>query len=166
MRNDADKGREKVEMKIRELKDKDKEHWIKLAELADNRNKDWAEQKFNSYVSSKKKKKLLVAEENGKLIGFTGLKGEDIEENVSATLNKDYALITWIAFIPECRNKGFGSILLKTCEKHAKKWNKKGIWLGCRSQVIPFYEKNGYKRQGNFINENGKEENLMVKELG
>ncbi len=104
-------------------------------------------------------------EKKNLIIGFSGVKGEDLEENVSETLNKDYALITWIALIPEYRKKGFGSKILKECEKYALRWKKKGIWLGCKDEVISFYEKNGYKPKGIFINEKGKAENLMVKEL-
>ena len=155
----------KKKIKIREIAISDKKEWIKLAELSDNRNKEWAEQKFDNYLESKKKKRLLVAEENGKLIGFSGIKGEDLEENVSEILNKDYALVTGIAFIPEYRKKNLGSKMLKECEKYALKWEKKGIWLGCKDNVIPFYEKKGYKSKGTFINEKGKKENLMVKEL-
>lgn len=152
-------------MKIREVKIGDRVNWIKLVKLADNRNEEWAKEKFNSFLASKKMKRLLVIEEKKKLIGFVGIKGEDLEENVSENLNKNYALINWIALIPEYRKKGFGSKILKECEKYSLKWKKKGIWLGCRDEVIPFYEKNKYKKQGTFINDKGKTENLMVKEL-
>ncbi|MBS3082066.1 GNAT family N-acetyltransferase [Candidatus Pacearchaeota archaeon] len=150
-------------MKIRELELNDKPNWIRLVKLADNRDYLWAKQKFDSYVLSKKKKRLVIVEENDNLIGFAGIKGEDIEENVKSELIKEYLLITWIAFIPEFRNKGLGSKLLTVCEKYAKKWKKKGIWLGCRDEVIPFYEKNKYKKIGMFINNGEKEENLIVK---
>lgn len=155
----------KLGMKIREIKKEDRRKWIKLVQLADNRNKEWAEQKFDSYLDSKKKKRLLIMEENDKLIGFVGIKGEDVEENVSEVLNKEYALITWIALIPEYRKKGLGSEILKECEKYARKWGKKGIWLGCREKIIPFYEKKGYHREGTFINDHGREEYLMLKEM-
>jgi len=156
---------EEERMKIRELKENDKENWIKLAKEADNRDKEWAEKRIKSYTSKKKKKILFVLEENNKLVGFVGLKGEDIEENVPAIFNKDYALVTWIALIPRFRQRGMGSKLLRHCEEYIKKWKKKGIWLGCRDKVISFYIKHGYKKYGTFINENGKEENLVVKEL-
>lgn len=152
-------------MKIRPLKLKDKENWIKLAKDADNRNSEWAIQKFKSYVATKKRKKIIVYENNNKLIGFIGLKGEDIKENVPKTFNEDYVLITWIAVLPDFRKLGLGSKLLAKCERYARKLGKRGIWLGCRDKVIPFYQKNGYKQKGTFINEKGKEENLMVKEL-
>lgn len=152
-------------MKIRELKEKDKEEWMRLVKRSDNRNRVWEEKKIKSYTSKKKKKVLFVLEENNKLVGFVGLKGEDIEENVPAIFNKDYALITWIALIPNFRQRGMGSKLLRHCEKYIKKWKKKGIWLGCRDKVISFYIKSGYKKYGTFINEKGNEENLMVKEL-
>ncbi|MBS3144068.1 GNAT family N-acetyltransferase [Candidatus Woesearchaeota archaeon] len=153
-------------MKIREIKKEDRQKWIKLVQLTDNRNKEWAEQKLDSYLDSKKKKRLLIVEENGKLIGFVGIKGEDVEENVSEILNKEYVLITWIALIPKYRKKGLGSQILKECEKYARKWEKKGIWLGCKEKVIHFYEKNGYHKEGTFINDDGREEYLMLREIG
>lgn len=108
---------------------------------------------------------MIILENNDELIGFVGIKGEDIEEKVPITFNNDYALITWIAILPNYRKDGLGSKLLEECEKYAKKWKKKGIWTGCRDKVISFYVKNGYRKSGTFINENGIEENLMVKEL-
>jgi len=152
-------------MKIRELGSNEKLAWINLVKEGDRRGRIWAEQKFDSYILSKKKKRLLVVVENMKLIGFAGIKGEDLEENVSKELNEKYLLINWIAFVPEFRNKGLGSKLLSECEKYALEWDKKGIWLGCKNGVIPFYKKNGYKMSGNFINDKGKEENLMIKEI-
>jgi len=152
-------------MIIRKINKQDKEKWIKLVKEADRRDKTWAEQKFNSYVQSKKKRRLLVVEEKAKLIGFAGIKGEDIEEKVSKELTEESILITWIAFVPEFRNKGLGSKLLAECEKYALKWSKKVVWLGCRDEVIPFYEKNLYRKAGRFVNEKGKEENLMVKKF-
>ena len=34
----------KIQMKIREIKKEDRQKWIKLVQLTDNRNKEWAEQ--------------------------------------------------------------------------------------------------------------------------
>jgi ribosomal protein S18 acetylase RimI-like enzyme len=152
-------------MKIRELKRKEIKPWIELVQLADNRDEEWAKQRFDSFVSSRKKKKLLVVEEKSNLIGFVGIKGEGLEENVKPELNKEYMEINWIAIVPKFRNKGFGSKLLIECEKYARKWKKKGIWLGCRDEIIPFYKKYGYKEEGTFINYKNKPENLMVKKF-
>jgi GNAT superfamily N-acetyltransferase len=152
-------------MKIREASISDKEKFIELAAKADKRDSVWAEQKFDSFVLTKKKRKLIFAEDNGKLIGFAAIKGEELGENVSEELNMVYLLLNWIAVLPEYRSKKIGSKLLLKCEKYVKKWNKKGIWTGCRTKVIPFYERNGYKHEGTFINNNGKEENLMRKKM-
>jgi len=150
-------------MEIIILKEKDKKDWITLASIADNRSQEWAEQKLSSYTDTKKKKVILVCKSGEKFLGFAGLKAEDINENVEKVLNEEYIILTWIALIPEAREKGLGSKLLLECEKYCKKWAKKGIWLGCRDKVIPFYEKNGYKKAGTFLNDRGKQENLMLK---
>lgn len=152
-------------MKIRELELKDKDKWIKLVYLADNRDRSWAEEKFETYVGSRKKKRIVVSEENGELIGFVGIKGENIKENVSLELNNDYCVVNWIAVLPDFRKAGIGSKLLNECEKYARKWGKKGIWLGCQVKTMPFYERNGYKLDGEFVNIKGKKENLMEKRL-
>lgn len=152
-------------MKIRELKPNDLEKWINLVERADNRNKEWALRKFESFVLNKCSKKLLVVQERNKLVGFAGIKAEAKEKGIPKEINQNFMFLTWIAFLPEFRARGYGSKLLKKAEKYAFKWNKKGIFLGCRDEVIPFYERNGYKKQGNFINEQGKIENLMILRL-
>lgn len=152
-------------MIIRELKSEDIDKWIELANDADNRNEKWARDKFDRYLNSQNKKRLLIVEEKGRLIGFAGVKAENLGENVSPELNEKYLVITWIAFIPEFRNKGLGSKLLNVCKKYAKKWKMKGIWTGCRDKVMPFYEKNGFKKKGTFVNEHNKKENLMVMEI-
>ena len=38
-------------MKIRELKIEDKLNWINLVKSADNRDKEWAKQKFDSFLA-------------------------------------------------------------------------------------------------------------------
>lgn len=150
-------------MKIRILEERDEEDFVKLVKLADNRTSKWAKEKFKRYVGTKKKKLFLIIEEGGKLVGYAGLKGEDIDENVLSELNEEYALLTWIALLPEYRAKGLGSKLLRGCAKYSKKWKKKGLWTGCRDKVIPFYEKNGFSKKGKFVADSGNEENLMIK---
>ena len=108
---------------------------------------------------------MIFVQNKSVLIGFAAIKGEELGENVSSELNEDYLLLVWIAVLPEYRNKKIGSQLLKECEKYVKKCKKKGIWTGCRTKVIPFYERNGYKHEGTFVNEKGNEENLMRKEM-
>lgn len=153
-------------MNIRKLRPEEKEPFVELVKDADNRNRQWAEAKFESYVYTRKKKCILVCEDGGKFIGFAGVKGEDIEENVSEEFNTEFALLTWVAVLPSYRKKGFGSLLVRECEKCSQSWGKRGVWLGCRDDALGFYEKNGYKQEGKFINEKGNEENLMVKKLG
>jgi ribosomal protein S18 acetylase RimI-like enzyme len=150
-------------MKIRELNKKDRKQWIPFVKEANDRDKKWAIQKFNRYINTKKKKRMFVIENKGKLIGFMGIKGEDNEEKVSDELNQNYLLICWIAIHPDHRGRGIGSNLLKHSEKHLKRWKKKGIFLGCSNKRIPFYERNGYTKEGTFLNGWGGRENLMIK---
>lgn len=151
-------------MRIREVKPEDREKWIEIVDKADGKNEKWAVQKFESYVFSKKKKKLLIVEDKGNVIGFSGVKGEDIEENVEPRLNNEYMVVNWIAVLPEYRNKGIGSKILSKCWSYVKKWKKKGMWLGCRDSVVSFYEKNGFRKEGTYVNDKGRKENVMVRE--
>ncbi|MDP3027514.1 MAG: GNAT family N-acetyltransferase, partial [Nanoarchaeota archaeon] len=64
---------------------------------------------------------------------------------------KEYASVCWIAVLQEFRMKKIGSRLLKEAERYAKKFGKKGVWLGCREGVIVFYKKNGYKNNGDYL---------------
>ena len=152
-------------MKIRKIKEGDRKAFIEMVRSADNRDKKWAEQKFDNFILSKKKKSMLVAVNNNELIGFAGIKGEDIDEVVPSELNKNYAKINWIAVLPKYRDDKIGSKLLKESENYAKKWKKRGIWLGCKDDVLEFYEKNNYHKRGTYMNDDGNEENIMLKEL-
>ncbi|PIN88468.1 hypothetical protein COU61_04810 [Candidatus Pacearchaeota archaeon CG10_big_fil_rev_8_21_14_0_10_35_13] len=149
-------------MKIRELIKEDRAEWIELVRKADNRDKEWADEKFSRYVGSKKMKKMFVMEDKGKLVGFMAIKGEDNEENVREELNDDFILVCWIALLPEYRGRGIGSKLLKHAVRYLKKWDKKGIFLGCSDNRTNFYVRNGYSHEGKFLNGWGDKENLMI----
>ncbi len=139
-------------MKIRKANTGDINQLIELMQRADNRTREWAEEKARRFVLKNKSKFILVAEENGKLIGFVGLKEyEDNPAREFADLTK-FAWIIWIAVLPEYRNKKIGSELLKSAEKYVNEYNKKG--LICREKVINFYMKNGYNLVGDYIYNN------------
>jgi ribosomal-protein-alanine N-acetyltransferase len=139
-------------MKIRKIVKKDFDKFVELMVEADNRPKDWAKEKTAEFIG-KKNKLILVAEEKGKLIGYVGLKERDEDERIKKVDFDKYASVTWIAVLPEFRGKSIGSKLLKSCEKYAKKWGKKGIWLDCRKEVLKFYKRNEYKVVSSFIKE-------------
>lgn len=138
-------------MKIRKAKKEDISQLIELMQNADNRTREWAEERIRRYIENKNKM-ILIAEEDGNLIGFAGLKKyEDNSARDFTDLDK-FAWITWIAVLPSYRNKKVGSELLKSAKKYANDYNKTGLILDCREKVIDFYKKNGFNIVGNYIN--------------
>ncbi|HPD81781.1 MAG TPA: GNAT family N-acetyltransferase [Candidatus Pacearchaeota archaeon] len=138
-------------MKIVKAKEEDIQNLIELMIDADNRNKEWAEDRANKFVLNKNQDKLiLLARENNKLIGYLGIK--KYEDNPAKKFTKldNYAWITWIAILPKYRGKGIGSILLNSADKYIKKFDKKGVLLDCKEKLISFYNKNGYIMLGKY----------------
>lgn len=138
-------------IKITKAKEKDIQNLIELMIEADDRDKEWSENRAKKFIISKDNDKLiLIAKDNDKLIGYVGIKkDEDNPAREFVNLN-DYAWITWIAILPEYRSKGIGSILLDSVNKYVKKFKKIGILLDCREKLIPFYTKNGYSIAGKY----------------
>ena|SRR3989344_3080166 len=153
-----------MNIKIRKANSLDIGKLVQLMQKADNRGLQWAEERAKRYVLKNKDKMILVAEDNENLIGFVGLK--KYEDNPAKEFEDltQFAWITWIAVLPEYRNKKIGSELLKSAEKYVVDYNKKGLILDCRQKVITFYTKNGYNLTGNYIDEKIPRY-VMVKEL-
>lgn len=142
---------EDVEMKIRKAEILDRDRLIELMQRADNRTQEWAEEKVRGFVLKGRNKRILVAEDDGNLVGFIGLKEyEDNPARQFVDLTK-FAWITWIAVLPEHRNKRIGSDLLRFAELSIDDYNKEGLILDCRQKITPFYIKNGYKFAGEYF---------------
>jgi len=140
-------------MKIRKTVVEDKEKLIHLMIKADNRSKEWAEERINSYAN-KNGKLILVAEKDSDLIGFIGIKKyEDNEARKFADLD-NFIWVTWLAVLPEYRKKKIGSKLLKAVDEYVNIFNKLGIILDCREKVLDFYTKAGYKIVGEYEDKN------------
>jgi len=107
----------------------------------------------------------LVAEENKELIGFVGIKKVEEKNKASKFINLNKcATLTWIAILAKNRKRGIGSKLLMACNKYAKNFNKRFIWLDCRKKILTFYLKNSYQIAGNYIHKH-KNRYVLVKEL-
>jgi len=140
-------------MKIRKATKKDWKEFQILAKKSDRYPTYWSKQRFPNFINNKEQL-ILLAEEKKKLIGFVGLQKNYNDKRVSKKINtNNLTYIAWIAILPELRRLNIGSKLLKECEKITKKWNKEGIWLTCKKDVINFYKKNNYRLKGFFIKE-------------
>lgn len=140
-------------MIIRKAQEEDVGNLIELMQLADKRERTWAEKKANGFVMrANGSKSILVAEDEqaGRLAGYIGLK--EYEDNQARQfVNLDnLAWITWIAVLFEYRHQDIGSKLLSSADNFAKRHGKSGVVLDCRGRVIPFYVKNGYKVVGQY----------------
>jgi ribosomal protein S18 acetylase RimI-like enzyme len=142
-------------MKIRKIKKSDFENVVNLFIEADERSREWAENKARD---------LLLAEEDEALIGFVCIKKDaEIPENMKKKGEK-FSHLAWIAVSKKHRYKGVGSKLLKASERYAKKFLSNSIELGCAKTKIPFYEKNGYEIRGHYIKKKLREY-VMIKKL-
>jgi len=139
-------------MEFRKAISGDSEELIKLIQLADDRTKEIATAKVNKFVDNKTGFFILAIEKQ-KIIGYLLFLIETDDENAEKFLNpKEYSAICWIAVHPEYRALHVGSKLLKEAEKYTKGYNKKGLCLDCREDVVEFYKKNNYVLIGNYSN--------------
>jgi predicted GNAT family N-acyltransferase len=68
------------------------------------------------------------------------------------------------AVLPEFRNRGLGGIILKEVLNDVVPLNKT-IYLHSQLRAVPFYERNGFVREGEVFYEAGLGHYLMVKRL-
>ena len=78
---------------------------------------------------------MIVAEENGEPIGFSGVAPED-----SNTLLLDYLFV-----VPEAQGKGVGNLLLTRAEDHAHAKGLSRLYLESDAFAAPFYERRGFR---------------------
>lgn len=151
-------------MKIKKATNKDIPALIKLMISANKVSEEKAKDRCLRYISKDKNKLILVLHDDNKIIGYVGLKKDDLDKRVKKIDLAKYCHITWIGVNKESRHLGIGSRLLNASEKIAKVWKKEGIWLGCRKRLIPFYKANDYKIIEKF-KENNRLRYIMIKSL-
>ncbi|MFP9126489.1 GNAT family N-acetyltransferase [Niallia sp. BSM11] len=99
---------------------------------------------------------FLVAEKEGKIIGYingpiipypyiTDDLFESIQQNPSAG---GFQSILGLAVAKEARYKGVSLLLMNKLKELVIKNNRLGITLTCKEELIPFYEKLGFKNHG------------------
>lgn len=138
-------------MNIRETVESDISKLIDLMILADNRSSDWASARVRKYCRDTDKT-ILIAVEKDIFIGYAGIMefNNETEETQKILGNQQLTNLTWIAVHPTYRGKKIGSKLLQEAIKWSLRKGKEGVWLDCREKVIPFYEKNGFRVQGQY----------------
>jgi ribosomal protein S18 acetylase RimI-like enzyme len=155
----------KEKINIRILLPVQKERLIEAIIRADDRSEQEAKEKVEGFLG-KKNKMFLVAFLRKKIVGYVSLKKEDRDVCAERFVNtKNLSHVSWIAVLPEFRNTGIGTKLLKIAEKNAKTFGKSGIWLDCRKNILPFYIHNGYSVSGSYIDEQRKRSFVMFKKF-
>lgn len=113
--------------------------------INDFRKTDFTEFSFKNFIENEKNINIYVLEENNNLLAAGTLLFErKFIHNMSI-----YGHIEDIIVKKEHQKKGYGKILIKNLieECHANKCYK--ILLDCSNELIPFYEKCGFKLNSN-----------------
>lgn len=109
------------------------------------------------------KENFIIAEDNGKIIGFINGCTTDLPElpdelyhNVQ--LHKkhgDYQTIFGLDVLPDYRRNGVAAQLMNYIIELSKERGKKGMVLTCKNHLIHYYEKFAFKHQGVSASEHG-----------
>lgn len=99
---------------------------------------------------------FLVAEEKGKVIGHIFgpafdqryIEDELYFKNHPNQKDDRYQMVLSLAVVPEYRKHGVATNLIEELAKVAKKQNRQAISLICLPKLIKFYEKRGFKNEG------------------
>lgn len=99
---------------------------------------------------------FFVVESDGKILGFINgavTDGQIIPDEMysNVELHKPdgaYQTVFGINTLPEYRNMGIGSAMIKKMIEHAKKCGRKGIILTCKKENLHFYTSLGFVSQG------------------
>ncbi|MDD4353903.1 MAG: GNAT family N-acetyltransferase [Candidatus Nanoarchaeia archaeon] len=107
---------------------------------------------FEEYKKQLNKSTTFIAKEEGKIVGFLMCRMKKSNETtIMYKLKKGetYANIDSIYIAPKYRNKGIGAALVNSCKEELKKHGKYKIIVLADStnpsELINFYEKNGFK---------------------
>lgn len=99
---------------------------------------------------------FLVAEEKGKVIGHIFgpafdqryIEDELYFKNHPNQKDDRYQMVLSLAVVPEYCKHGVATNLIEELAKVAKKQNRQAISLICLPKLIKFYEKRGFKNEG------------------
>ncbi len=80
----------------------------------------------------------------GKLIGVASIYNQSLEGEGSPDVWRIRGMVT----LEEMRGRGCGGRLLEACFDHAQSHNGDEIWCNARTTVMGFYERFGFRKQG------------------
>ncbi len=99
---------------------------------------------------------FYVAHINGEMIGFINgfvsnertISDEMFEDASLHNEEGKYQMIFGLDVLAEHRRKGIANKLMQAVIDSAKEEGRKGVVLTCKDELIPFYEKMGFKNRG------------------
>ena len=120
--------------------------YIQFKELInDFRKTNFSEFSFKNYIEAEKNISIYVLEENNKLLAAgTILFERKFIHNISL-----YGHIEDIIVKKEHQKKGYGKLLINKLIDVCKTNNCYKILLDCSNELVPFYEKCGFKLNSN-----------------
>lgn len=98
---------------------------------------------------------LLVSCVNGFVSSSDILTDEMFENAAMHDENGAWQMIFGVLTHPEHRNKGYATRLLARAIEDAKKEQRRGVILTCKSALIPFYARLGFQDEGVSVSEHG-----------
>jgi len=93
----------------------------------------WQEPHKGRYIEALAKSETYVIFENDALVGYARTLNDYMIWVIDLLVNKD------------CRGKGYGKLLM---EHVCKQYPEKGVYVLGADDVLPYYEKLGYKAEG------------------
>lgn len=87
----------------------------------------------------------------GAFIGDTVIGCASLVRNAHARFSPEFTQIAQLrgmAVLPEHRDGGIGGLLLRAVETKATEDGLEVLWFNARIKAVPFYEKNGYIKEG------------------
>lgn len=100
--------------------------------------------------------KFWIAEYKGKGVGFINgcvtnshvIFDELYTNSLLHIEDGDYQAVFGLDVIPNYQGKGIAKLLMNTLIEETKSAGKKGVILTCKENLIPFYEKFGFRNKG------------------
>lgn len=97
-----------------------------------------------------------LLEDDGRLVSMVNgmvTNNEELEDEMytNAELHDEdgkWQMMFGVETLPECRNQGYASLLMKEAVKDCLEDSRKGIILTCKEEHIPFYEHLGFRNMG------------------
>ena len=135
-------------IKIRKLQRKDLDNGFLISLDSLRKSSDMKAKKANSIfdkISKNSHQIIYVAVENSKVIGTASIL---IEQKFIHNGGK-IGHIEDVAVRKEFQGKGIGQKIVNALIKYAEKQGCYKTILGCTDELIPFYEKIGFKHHGN-----------------